>query len=117
MGCVWLGVDIWQLGEGLGIEDDTAKVQGNCSRDDNVDLNAFPTLANHDGGGESSPGPTESIGGVSIFSIDEPWKCGLGFGRHRGLRQWAEGAVLCIVEGKIPPWMIWRNVFLPRNIG
>ena len=26
MGCVWLGVDIWRLGEGLGIQDDTAKV-------------------------------------------------------------------------------------------
>ena len=26
MGCVWLGVDMWQLGEGLGSEDDAAKV-------------------------------------------------------------------------------------------
>ena len=25
-GCVWLGVDIWRLGEGLWIEDDAAKV-------------------------------------------------------------------------------------------
>ena len=60
----------------MGIEDDTAKVRGDCSRltrnDDNGDLDAFPTLADRDSGGESSPGPPESIGGVSIFSLDEP---------------------------------------------
>ena len=73
-GCAWLGFDTLRLGEGLGIEDDAAKVQGDCSQDDNVDLNAFPTLADCNGGGESSPGPTESIGGVSIYLLDEPCK-------------------------------------------
>ena len=65
-GCVLLGVDIWQLEEGLGSVDDTEKVIGDCSRltrgDDNSDSDAFfPTLEDHDGRGEPSPGPPESI--------------------------------------------------------
>ena len=77
-GCVWLGVDIWRLEDGLGSVDDTEKIICDCSRltrgDDNSDSDAFPTLADRDGGGEPSPGPPESIGGVRIFLLDEPWK-------------------------------------------
>ena len=59
--------------------------------DDNGDLYAFPTLADCNGGRESSPGPLESIGGVSIFLLDEPWKYEIGFGRHCGVWGRVEG--------------------------
>ncbi len=73
-----MGVYIWRLEEGLGSVDDTEKVISDCSRltrgDDNSDSDTFPTLADCDGGEEPSPGPPESIGGVRIFLLDEPWK-------------------------------------------
>ncbi len=92
-------VGCWHMATGRGVGDWRWRCKG--------DLDAFPTLAYRNSGVESSPGPPESIGGVSIFSLDEPWKYGLGFGCHRGVQRQAEGGgwisfVYCRRRGE--PW-------------